>query len=209
MTLQASGAISLSEIQTEYGGENPISMSEYYKSGGNGYVPTTVSVDVTPSSLSATYSNARPYSQYFHAPTIGTSSLPDGYDGSSLYSHKLWADNSSAESCNSTFYVDQVGTYSYYIVPYAANTGTYNKLYVNGSEVASHGSSGSGTFSITDTSHAINVVAYFVPGAGWSSNAWYIGGSAYNSRSIDDPANEDVPTSGGLSLSNYYGGRGS
>lgn len=30
MTLQASGSISLSQIQSEHGGSNPISMSEYY-----------------------------------------------------------------------------------------------------------------------------------------------------------------------------------
>ena len=34
MALQTSGAISLSEIQTEFGGSNPISISEYYGSGG-------------------------------------------------------------------------------------------------------------------------------------------------------------------------------
>ena len=34
MALQSSGAISLSEIQTEFGGSNPISISEYYGSGG-------------------------------------------------------------------------------------------------------------------------------------------------------------------------------
>ena len=30
MTLQSSGAISLSDIQTEFGGTNPISISEYF-----------------------------------------------------------------------------------------------------------------------------------------------------------------------------------
>ena len=33
MTLQASGAISLYEIQNEFGGSDPISLSEYYKNG--------------------------------------------------------------------------------------------------------------------------------------------------------------------------------
>ena len=35
MTLQSSGAISLSQVQTEFGGANPISMSEYYAGGAN------------------------------------------------------------------------------------------------------------------------------------------------------------------------------
>ena len=38
MALQGSGAIKLSEIQTEFGGSNPISMSEYYRNGT--YVPS-------------------------------------------------------------------------------------------------------------------------------------------------------------------------
>ena len=33
MALQASGAISLADIQTEFGGANPISLSEYYNNG--------------------------------------------------------------------------------------------------------------------------------------------------------------------------------
>ena len=32
-TLQTSGAITLANIQSQYGGSNPISMSEYYKNG--------------------------------------------------------------------------------------------------------------------------------------------------------------------------------
>ena len=51
MTLPSSGTLSLSQIQTEFTGSNPISMSEYYKSGGNGYVPSTVAEAVTASSL--------------------------------------------------------------------------------------------------------------------------------------------------------------
>lgn len=46
MALQSSGAIKLSELQTEFGGSNPISMSEYYRGGSyvtdnNTGVPTS------------------------------------------------------------------------------------------------------------------------------------------------------------------------
>ena len=41
MTLQSSGALSLSQIQTEFGGANPIGMSEYYAGGVN--VPSATS----------------------------------------------------------------------------------------------------------------------------------------------------------------------
>lgn len=40
MALQSSGAISLANIQTEFGGSNPISLSEYYRGGG--LVPSSV-----------------------------------------------------------------------------------------------------------------------------------------------------------------------
>ena len=33
MTLQSSGAISLAQVQTEYGGSNPISFNEYLRNG--------------------------------------------------------------------------------------------------------------------------------------------------------------------------------
>ena len=41
MALQTSGAISLTQVQAEFGGSYPASMSEYYQGGA--YVPTTVS----------------------------------------------------------------------------------------------------------------------------------------------------------------------
>ena len=61
MTLPSSGALSLSQIQTEFAGSNPISMSEYYKSGNNGYVPATVPETVTASSLGGSNSYNRRY----------------------------------------------------------------------------------------------------------------------------------------------------
>jgi len=50
MTLQTSGAISLGNIQTEFGGSNPISMSEYVKGGS--YVPSTATNTNIPSTTS-------------------------------------------------------------------------------------------------------------------------------------------------------------
>ncbi len=45
MTLQASGAISLEDIQTEFGGANPISIEEYYRGGVNvPIIPETVGI---------------------------------------------------------------------------------------------------------------------------------------------------------------------
>jgi len=52
MALQASGAISLSDIQTELGGASPISLSEYYRGGAytssaNTSVPTSGAISVS------------------------------------------------------------------------------------------------------------------------------------------------------------------
>jgi len=57
MTLPSSGPLSLSDIQTEFGGSNPISLSEYY--AGGAYVPagTTGTNGPVPSSGTISISN--------------------------------------------------------------------------------------------------------------------------------------------------------
>jgi hypothetical protein len=54
MALQSSGAISLSDIQTEFGGSNPTSLSEYYRGGSNvinasvnNSIPTSGAISLT------------------------------------------------------------------------------------------------------------------------------------------------------------------
>jgi len=54
MALQSSGAISLANIQTEFGGTNPIGLSEYYRGGGlvpdsgpNAAIPTSGVISVS------------------------------------------------------------------------------------------------------------------------------------------------------------------
>jgi hypothetical protein len=56
MTLPTSGPLSLSNIQTEFGGSNPISLSEYYAGGGlvppgtsgtNGPVPSSGTISIS------------------------------------------------------------------------------------------------------------------------------------------------------------------
>jgi hypothetical protein len=51
MVLQSSGAISLNDVQTEFGGTNPIGMNEYYAGGANvsagtGSIPTTGTISL-------------------------------------------------------------------------------------------------------------------------------------------------------------------
>ncbi len=54
MTLQTTGAISLGNVQTEFGGANPIAISEYYRNGGrvpsggtNNGVPTSGQISIS------------------------------------------------------------------------------------------------------------------------------------------------------------------
>ena len=63
MALQGSGAISFLQMQSEFGGANPISMSEYYRGGS--YVPTSVGLPAGP--WSSYQAIREPYGGYgFH-----------------------------------------------------------------------------------------------------------------------------------------------
>lgn len=55
MALQSSGEISLAQVQSEFGGSNPIEMAEYYRNGS--YVPSTISTVGSWSSWYGTLSN--------------------------------------------------------------------------------------------------------------------------------------------------------
>ena len=58
MTVKSSGSLAFSEIQTEFTGSNPISLSEYYAGGATGYVPagTTGINGAIPSSVAISVS---------------------------------------------------------------------------------------------------------------------------------------------------------
>jgi hypothetical protein len=84
MTLQASGAISLGNIQTEFTGSNPISMSEYVRGGT--YVPNTATnVNIKSSASNMSFSNYYGGSVVSFTPTTrtyssgsGTETIPSG-----------------------------------------------------------------------------------------------------------------------------------
>lgn len=93
MALQSSGTISLSQVQTEFGGSNPISLSEYLRGGSyvpngptaNNNIPTTTSVVAM--------------SNYYGA----TKALPVSQFGGSMDSFRFGA---SSSSCQVTFQTD-------------------------------------------------------------------------------------------------------
>jgi hypothetical protein len=207
MALPASGTLSFSQIQTEFTGVNPISLSEYYKSGNNGYVPTTVPEAVTASNLGGSNS---PNYRY---PAIG------GYDPqintfNRLYTQALWGDNGSTITMDRNFTVNKTGTYQYYVGYYIQGSGTANiTMYANGSSVRSH----SLVVGYNTTTSAVNTLSLSAgqvirftgsaPSSGWAVIYVYVGGSSYNNAAVDTAVNANIPTSGVLSISDYYGGR--
>src|SRR5210317_289488 len=207
MTLQSSGAISLANLASEFGDGVPHSMSEFYKGGS--LVPSTVPDAVTASNLGGTNStNKRTPANGGYDPQINTFSR--------LYTQALWGDNGSTITFDRNFTVNKTGTYSYYVDFYIQNatkTATHT-LYVGGTQVATHSlTAGNNTKTATGTLSVTAGQVIRVTGsgdlAGWAVMRVYIGGSSYNNASIDLPVNTSVPTSGVISLSNFYGARDS
>lgn len=92
MTLQTSGAITLAQIQTEFGGSNPISMSEYY--AGGAYVPsgTSGTNGAVPTSGQISFSQFYGTSNYLDLQTLTAVSVD-----------------------SSTYYGDPIGDYDYFL----------------------------------------------------------------------------------------------
>jgi hypothetical protein len=203
MALQASGAISISELATEFGDTVPNSLSEFY-SGGS-LVPSTTQEVVTASSLGGSNSANRRY------PAIG------GYDPQintfgRLYTQALWGDNGSTITMDRNFTVNKTGTYQYYVGYFIQGVGSATvSMYANGSLVRTH--TLSPPFNATDSdvdtlSLSAGQVIRMVgsgPSSGWAAITVYVGGSSYNNSSITVAGNTSVPASGALSLGNFYG----
>ena len=105
MAIQSSGVISLSDIQTEFGGSNPISISEYYRDGAyvtsnNTSVPTSGAI-----SLSNFYGATNQFSYTFSSSAkqvnLSSALTAAGWDGSAPVNVTvssgvyLWSDNTS------------------------------------------------------------------------------------------------------------------
>ena len=204
MALQASGAISISELATEFGDTVPNSLSEFYNGGS--LVPAIAYDPVTASNLAGSNSaNLRTAQFGGYDPAINTTT-----PATCIYLHQLWADNGSTGTVNRTFVVDKTGTYSIYFGWYSYALTAPLTVTVNGSQVyystlTSYNStvSTTGTFSAS-AGDTIGIVTSF-PSSGWAGHYTYIGGSSATSRSIEIAGNSSVPTSGALALSNFYG----
>lgn len=203
MTLQSSGAISVANLVSEYGGSAPHSLNEYYKGGS--LVPNTVAETVTAASMSGSVYDGR---------GGGYTTYPAINSGGYIYRSYTWADNGTTGTGDIQWTVNRTGTYNYYGTYYIQNatrTATHT-WYVAGSQVATYTltagnntASTSGSFSVTSGQTVRVVVSW--PSAGWASCGLYFGGSAYNNNSVQTAVNGSVPTSGAVSLTDFYGGR--
>ena len=205
MTLQASGAISLSDLGTEFSDTQPHSLSEFY-SGGS-LVPNTASLAVTASSLGGSNSaqpGARTPQFGGHVPQINTFGR--------LYTQALWGDNGSTITMDRNFTVDKAGTYNYYVAYYIQGVGSATvSMYANGSLIRSHtlspGYNQTASASNTLTLGAGQVIRTVGsgPSSGWAAITVYVGGSSTSNNTLVVSNNSNLPTSGFISMSNFYG----
>ena len=155
MALQSSGAISLANLQSEYGGSNPISMSEYYRNGG--LVPNSLSSTGPGSYTSYQYSRNSTDWNVFVFGTIN-------WGGSNIVSNSL--------NIGSTTTSFSTGGYDY-------ERGSFQETVVTGSgkltSTVNH-------YSVRRRQQSVTTTTYI---------------------------NQSVPTSGQISLSQFYGGRAS
>lgn len=161
MTLPASGALAFSLLQTEYGGANPISVSEYYRNGL--YVPNSISVP--------TYYEGWTYPSYITLPVYGN--VADDSISGSYYRRPvaggLWVE----------FYGEPEGPLTEPTSPAIGD-----KWYVI-TRFSTFGSSATYEYAYMGRQERT-----------WSNLVSY----------TDTPVNQSVPTSGTVSISNYYNG---
>lgn len=151
MALQSSGAISLANLQGEYGGSNPISLSEYYRNGP--YVPNSITTGTIVREPSSGEYGTLYNGDYAWLEQYGTIMIN-------------WA-TVQVYNAASTATSITVGSYTYY-------RGTY-------------------LGDVTDAKGMFLFSQYAIYRTSGSSTTIYV--------------NQNVPTSGTISLSQFYGGR--
>lgn len=225
MVLQASGQISFSNIQVEFGGVNPIAISEYYTNSGTGYTSGIAGLPVSsnlPFSMSNFYGKTKETPLYSFSSFTFTNANWEGQDGPTLttlkssYSGTSWTQNSTYYSMVDQgiqrWTVPSSGTYR--ITAKGAAGSAYNTQYsaVVPYSARSKGASITGDFYLTQN-QVINIV---VGHRGWANNDGnnYAGGGGGGSFVYNQADNTLYVAAGGGggngSGSNYIiGGPGS
>ena len=189
MTLPASGAISLGNIQTEFGGTNPIGMNEYYRGGSyvttnNTGVPTSGTI-----TLNNFYNAVKEFSFTISSDTknanLYTLAINAGWDGvipvraTIASGYYLWSNSTGSPALviPSNFSAGLVLVNNGFIMGRGGNGG------------ASGGSGGSGGPAIHNQSTNVNIVnqsgGYIGGGGGGGGAGGGSGGTGYRAGTTD------------------------
>ena len=200
MALQSSGAISLNDIQTEFGGTNPISISEYYRGGAF----------VTGNNTGV--------------PTSGEIALSDFYGAAQLFTHTI---TSNQEEINLATYLTAQGWTSGSPIVLTINSGVYiwsdntsvaaltipsslNGLLTvtnNGFIIGKGGNGGSGS---TAGGNGGDAIANFATGVTWTnaSGSYIAGGGGGGGGGTNAGGGGGAGGGAGGSYGGYAGGAG-
>lgn len=202
MALQASGAISLSQVQAEFGGTNPISVNEYYKDGANvpSIVETTGSVTATSYSASA---------NIWYRPEAG--GYPPRFNqDNEFYEHNFWTDQAYSSGTGTiTSYMTLPVSGEYTVSLSGYNPGSVYRtcdIYLDNVLQTSLTNVGQ---SHTFTASAGTVLKLYSAMA-TTTNFFqhYVKVTTDNgNKTFDKTVNTNIPTSGVVSFADYYSGQ--
>lgn len=208
MALPTSGQISINDLRTEFTGPTPSALNDYYRGGT--YVPGTVEANVTATNTSIiTLVHTNRGASYTTTPVWNS--------GSYIYQHKLWRDNGANGDVNIQFKVDKEGTYNLRFVSTISSNdsglSSRNRVYKNEvliddyTRTTTSPNTGTVTYDVSFTFTTSDVIRFKGDwgSGGWTSHQLYFGGSAYNTRTVTQEYNTDVPESGQISLNDFYG----
>lgn len=174
MPIQSSGAISLSDIQNEFGGANPISLSEYYRGGAytttnNTGVPTSGAID-----LADFYGGLNQFNLTISSNAtnvdLNSTATAAGWNGSSqlvvTINSGVWLYATSTSSYGLTINVPNCIITNYgRIVGKGGNGGSYN---------STNGAAGGTAINVTQSGVTItNASGAFIAGGGGGGAASY------------------------------------
>jgi hypothetical protein len=208
MTLPSSGAISIGDLASEFGGSAPHSLSEYYRGGG--LVPSTKQSTVTATSTGSTQSGTVfrgvPFEQN---PPIFNS-------GNNIMFAYIWADNGNTGNFTTTQQINVSGTYrltcSTFLSTGDPGLTCSHTVSVNGSQVGSVSFSQSGSDPQTPSqvlSFSASSGQTITTSCTWGSRGHAAGQQTLNGdagqRYITVDSNTGVPSSGLITLEDFYG----
>ena len=196
MALQSSGLITLAQVQTEFGGANPISMSEYYRNGAyttanNGNVPTSGTI-----SLGNFYGAVK--ARYIEYQLIGGGGA-GGYglaDGSG--SGRAASGTASSITGSAITNVSAAGGAGGYNALYGATSYTYR----TGSS-SYFGSGGAGGATVSSDGDMWQAVGGHAPAASYGAGGGGAGGDL--PQTFDQSGNSGGGGSAGTFLSSNFG----